>query len=111
MATWCASCAAQQDTLREVRSTLPADTVIVSLDVDPSSDGAALAPYAAAHGYDWVFAPSPPELSRALQAQFGDLVLNPAASPIVVIDRAGTASLAPLGHKDAAAIVALVPGG
>jgi thiol-disulfide isomerase/thioredoxin len=111
MATWCASCAAQQDTLREARSALPADTVVVSLDVDVVSDPASLASYAGAHGYDWVFAPSPAGLSRSLRDLFGDLVLNPAASPIVVIDRAGTASLAPLGHKDVAAIVALLPGG
>lgn len=110
MATWCASCAAQQDTLRESRASLPADTVIVSLDVDPTSSPGSLGSYAAARGYDWVFAPSPIELSRALRSQFGDAVLNPAATPIVVVDRAGVASLAPLGHKDAEALMRLAGG-
>lgn len=110
MSTWCASCADQQDTIRDSRMAFPAGTVIVSLDVDPASAPGTLAPYAASRGYDWVFAPSPVELSRALQAQFGDAVLNPAATPIVVIDPAGAASLAPLGHKDAAALVALLGG-
>jgi thiol-disulfide isomerase/thioredoxin len=110
MATWCGNCADQQDTLRAARASLPADTVIVSLDVDPASAPGSLAPYASARGYDWLFAPSPIELSRALQAQFGDVVLNPAATPIVVVDRTGVASLSPLGHKDAEALIRLAGG-
>ena len=48
------------------------------------------------------------ELLRSLGAQLGDAALNPAVTPIVVIDRGGKVVLAPAGHKDVATLVALV---
>lgn len=110
MATWCASCEEQQDALREARADLPADTVIVSLDVDPTGDLGALAAYAAERDYDWVFASASRELLRALVDAFGDDVINPAATPVLVIDRDGTAWLPPLGRKSAATLVDLLVG-
>jgi thiol-disulfide isomerase/thioredoxin len=101
MATWCASCADQQDVLKAVHEDLPADTVIVSVDVDVAGDVGGLASYATAHGYDWVFAVGSRDLLRGLVDAFGADAINPAATPIVVIDRDGTASLPELGHKDA----------
>jgi cytochrome oxidase Cu insertion factor (SCO1/SenC/PrrC family) len=111
MATWCASCAAQQDSIRDALSALPPDTVVVSLSVDPHDELGQLAAYATDRGYGWVFAAIPVELARSLRDAFGDLVLNPAASPLVMVDRSGRASLAPFGHKDVAALISLVPAG
>ena len=110
MATWCASCEEQQNALRRARADLPADTVIVSLDVDPAGDLGALAGYASERGYDWVFAAASRDLLRALVDAFGVDAINPAASPLVVIDRDGTAWLPPLGHKSAATVVDLLAG-
>lgn len=110
MATWCASCEKQQDALRDARADLPADTVIVSLDVDPAGDPGALAGYASERGYDWVFAAASRDLLRALVDAFGVDAINPAASPLVVIDRDGTAWLPPLGHKGAVMVADLLTG-
>jgi thiol-disulfide isomerase/thioredoxin len=110
MATWCASCEDQQRVLQEARADLPADAVLLSLDVDPASDPGALDDYAAARGFDWTFASAPVPLLRSLAEAFGDDAINPAATPILVIDRDGTAWMPPLGHKDRAAIVELLAG-
>lgn len=110
MATWCASCEDQQQVLREARVDLPADAVLLSLDVDPAGDPGALDEYAAARGFDWTFASAPVPLLRTLAETFGDDAINPAATPILVIDRDGTAWMPPLGHKDRAAIVELLAG-
>jgi cytochrome oxidase Cu insertion factor (SCO1/SenC/PrrC family) len=109
MATWCAACEDQQDAIREARAGFPADTVIVSLDVDPAGDTAALAAYAADHGYDWTFATATTELTRALVDDLGAFAVNPAATPLVLIGRDGTATLFALGHKDAATLAGLLP--
>jgi thiol-disulfide isomerase/thioredoxin len=110
MATWCASCEDQQRVLRDARADLPADAVLLSLDVDPAGDPGALDDYAAARGFDWTFASAPVPLLRTLAETFGDDAINPAATPILVIDRDGTAWMPPLGHKDRAAIVELLAG-
>ena len=108
MATWCAACGDQQDTIRDARLRLPPDAVVISLSVDPRDDAAALGKYAADRDYDWVFGTGSVELLRSLGAQLGDAALNPAVTPIVVIDRGGKVVLAPAGHKDVATLVALV---
>jgi thiol-disulfide isomerase/thioredoxin len=110
MATWCASCEDQQQVLRDARADLPADAVLLSLDVDQAGDPGALDDYAAARGFDWVFASAPIPLLRALAETFGDDAINPAATPILVIDRDGRVWMPPLGHKDRAAIVELLAG-
>mgnify|MGYP003342657748 CR=1 FL=1 len=47
------------------------------------------------------------EVSRALADEFGDVVLNPPATPIVVIDTDGTVTLTDFGHKSTAELVDL----
>jgi thiol-disulfide isomerase/thioredoxin len=110
MATWCASCEDQQQVMRDARVDLPADAVLLSLDVDPAGDPGALDEYAAERGFDWTFASAPVPLLRTLAETFGDDAINPAATPLLVIDRDGTAWMPPLGHKDRAAIVELLAG-
>jgi DNA-binding transcriptional MerR regulator len=113
IAGWCHSGAASTSRMRSAPrgADLPADTAIVSLDVDPATDPVSLADDATGHGYDWQFTISPRELSRSLLDMLAEHVINPAASPIVVIDRDGTARLARLGHRDPAAIVGLFANG
>lgn len=110
MATWCASCEDQQQVLRDARTDLPADTVILSLDVDPAGDPGSLDEYAAERGFDWTFAAAPVPLLRTLAETFGDDAINPAATPFLVVDRDGTAWMPPLGHKDRATIAGFFTG-
>ncbi len=107
MAIWCSSCALQQrearDAIRELRSD---DLVYISLDVDPGEQGSALAAYAEREGFEWTFAIARPDVSRSLAEEFGDLVLSPPSTPLIVLDPEGRVVVADFGHKGSNALVA-----
>jgi len=105
MAVWCTKCRALQQEIRRVHEQLggqAAELVTISIDVDPNEDQAYLKAYVDQAGHDWAFAIAPAELSRALAAAYGDQVLNPPSTPLLIIDRNGTAQLLPFGPKTAA---------
>ncbi len=108
MAIWCSKCLAQQQIVDEALASLPAGSVTyVVLDVDPNEDGSSLAAYQAKHGLDGRYAVAGTDVARALAAEFGDQVLNPPSTPIVVIGTDGRVTLTAFGQKSAAEIVAL----
>ena len=108
MAIWCSNCRAQQETALAALDRLDRSKVVwVSVDVDPSERAADLADYSRRFGFDFLYAIAGPDVSRALAAEFGDQVLNPIATPIVVIGADGTVTPTPFGHKSADDIVAL----
>lgn len=107
MAVWCVNCRAQQRDAREALAQLPGDVVFLSLDVDPRETADQLRAYADENGFGWIFASAGPEMSRALEADFGTLVLNPPATPIVVIGRDGRVTLTDYGPKSVDRLVAL----
>lgn len=108
MAIWCVNCRVQQADAQSALEKLDRSKVVyIVLDVEPSEKPADLAAYREQNGWDFVYAVSPPEVSRALAAEFGDLVLNPPATPIVVVGTDGTVTLTDFGHKDPDALIAL----
>lgn len=86
MAIWCVSCRRQQSEARtaidQVDST---NLVYVSLDVDPFERDEDLRAYARHEGFDWHFVVAARDVSRSLAATFGDGVLSPPATPLVVL--------------------------
>ncbi len=108
MAIWCVNCRVQQADAQSALAKLDRSKVVyIALDVEPSEKPADLAAYREQNGWDFVYAVSPPEVSRALATEFGDLVLNPPATPIVVVGTDGTVTLTDFGHKDPDALIAL----
>ncbi|OGN87730.1 MAG: hypothetical protein A2X23_07820 [Chloroflexi bacterium GWC2_73_18] len=107
MAVWCVNCRAQQRDAREALAQLPDDVVYLGLDVEPSETADRLRDYADRNGFDWTYALAGPEMLRALEAGFGTLVLNPPATPIVVIGRDGRVTLTDYGPKSVDRLVAL----
>jgi thiol-disulfide isomerase/thioredoxin len=108
MAIWCSNCRAQQGDVQLALARLPADRVVyVVLDVDPNEDAASLAEYRVANGFEGRYAIAGPDVARALAADFGDQVLNPPSTPIVIIGADGTVTATGFGHKSADEIVAL----
>jgi thiol-disulfide isomerase/thioredoxin len=100
MATWCPPCVTQQDQADvALRQLAPGSVVYISLDVDPREDRKTLETYAASHHFSWEYVIGMPALLRDLDAAFGDLVLSPPATPIIVIDATGTAALTETGIK------------
>lgn len=108
IAIWCSNCLAQQRAVDEALATLPAGSVTyVVLGVDPNEDGASLAAYQAKHGFSGRYAVASSDVARALAAEFGDLILNPPSTPIVMIGTDGRVTLTRFGQKSADDIVDL----
>jgi hypothetical protein len=86
MAIWCVSCRFQQLEAQAALADVDSpDVVYLSLDVDPNERADDLAEYARREGFDWRFAVASPDVARSLAASFGDQVLSPPATPIVVL--------------------------
>ncbi len=108
MAIWCANCRTQQLQAQEALDRLAdPDLVYVSLDVDSNERAEELAEYARREGFEWHFAVASPELSRSLAASFGDQVLSPPATPLLVVGPDGQVVEHGIGIKRADQLVAL----
>jgi thiol-disulfide isomerase/thioredoxin len=108
MATWCANCRAQHGETQVALDRLASpDIVYISLAVDPNEREADLAAYAARSGFSWRFAVASPEVSRSLAATFGDQILSPPATPLVVLGPDGELVAKHTGIKGSDELVAL----
>lgn len=100
MAIWCTSCLVQQETAYEVLAGVaPGAVHFILIDVDPSETAAALAAYRERNGFTGRYVVATTDLARALVAEFGDQVLNPPATPMIVVGTDGTVTLTPFGKK------------
>lgn len=109
MAIWCSNCLAQQKRIEEaLERGEPGEAAYVVLAVDPSEDAAKLARYREQQGFDGIYAVAGRDVTRALADEFGDQVLNPPATPVVIISPSGRVTLTPYGPKSVDEIAALV---
>ena len=109
MAIWCVNCRFQQHEAQQALEELGSnDVVYVSLDVDPRERADDLSAYAQREGFGWRFAVASPEVSRALAKTFGDQVLSPPATPLVVLAPDGRVVEQHVGGRSAAALVTLL---
>jgi thiol-disulfide isomerase/thioredoxin len=108
MAIWCTNCRAQQADAMTALGQLDRSKVAwIGLDVDPSEMADALAAYGPRWGFDFTYALAGTEVARALVDDFGDLVISPPSTPIVVVGTDGTVTLTDYGHKSVDQIVQL----
>ena len=108
MAIWCITCRQQQAQARVALDAVnSADVVYLSLDVDPNERAEDLAEYARREGFEWTFAVAPPDVSRSLAATFGDQILSPPATPVIVLGPDGQLIEKHLGIKSADDLAAL----
>jgi hypothetical protein len=109
MAIWCTTCWFQQleaqAALDEVASS---DVAYISLDVDPNERAEDLADYARREGFDWRFVVASAEMSRSLAATFGDQILSPPATPLVILGPNGQLIEKHTGIKSAGDLAALI---
>ena len=102
MAIWCVNCRLQQGeaqaALAEVASR---DVVYISLDVDPNERASDLAEYARRQGYGWRFVVASREVARSLATTFGDQILSPPSTPLLVLGPDGALIEKHLGVKSA----------
>lgn len=109
MAIWCINCRFQQSEAQQALVELASDDVVyLSLDVDPRERPDDLSAYARREGFDWRFAVASTAVSRALAETFGDQVLSPPATPLIVLGPDGRVVAHLFGAKSASDLVALL---
>ena len=79
----------------------------LSLDIELSETPEALKDYSRQQGFDFRFAVASRDIAIALAAEFGDLVLSPPSTPIIVVGPDGSVELTGFGHKSIDEIIAL----
>jgi hypothetical protein len=108
MAIWCSNCLSQQRQATAAMDRLDRARVVwVALDVDPAERAEDLAVYQDLHGFGFRYAIASRDVARALAADFGDQVLSPPATPIIVVAADGGVTLTHFGPKSADELVAL----
>lgn len=110
MAQWCPSCKKQQQEIKSLLEHLgmPADLVIIALDIDPNENSETLKTYASNNGFNWIYAVAPIDISREIGNLYGDQFLNPPSTPILIIDRKGEAHPLPFGIKSSKELIEVV---
>jgi thiol-disulfide isomerase/thioredoxin len=110
MAIWCSNCLAQQRHVYDALVDLaPAHVAYVVIDVDPNETEAALAQYRDRNGFTGTYVVATRDLARALASEFGDQVLNPPSTPMLLIGSDGRVTLTDYGSKSPERIVELAP--
>lgn len=112
MAVWCPLCKQQQEQVKRALDNLdPEQVVAVALDVDPAETADFLQSFAQKEGYTWYYAITQADLSSQLTQEFGDQILSPTSTPIIIIYPDGSHELMPFGVKSWDRLVALVEEG
>jgi thiol-disulfide isomerase/thioredoxin len=108
MAIWCSTCRIQQLEAQAALAQVDSpDVVYLSLDIDPNERVEDLSEYARREGFDWRFAVAPREVTRSLAATFGDQVLSPPSTPLIVLGPDGDVVEQHIGIKVAGELAAL----
>ena len=108
MAIWCTNCRAQQRDVEAALERLPADRVTyVVLDTEPSETAGGLAEYRERNSFTGRYAIAGRDVARALAAEFGDQVLNPPLTPMIIIGTDGRVTFTEFGNKSPDEVVAL----
>lgn len=86
MAIWCVNCQFQQGEVAVALDRLDDPALVyISLDVDPNEEPDALARYADERGWSWHYVVASRDVARSLAAEFGDQVLSPPSTPMILI--------------------------
>lgn len=99
-AVWCPKCKKQQDELVDFTEQVGDSVVSISLDTDPNEDEEKVLQHINRHGYDWLYAVSPTDLTKSLIDEFGVGVVNAPQGPMVLICEDQSTRLLPRGNKD-----------
>jgi thiol-disulfide isomerase/thioredoxin len=109
MAVWCVNCRVQQGEAQVALDQVASpDVVYISLDVDPNERAEDLADYARREGFGWRFVVASADVSRSLAATFGDQILSPPATPLVILGPDGQLIEKHTGIKGAGDLAALI---
>lgn len=90
-AVWCPTCTRQQQEIKKLHER--SNVTSVSLDVDPNEDQNQIRRHTEQNGFNWRYAISPPEMTRALINEYGNSLANPPSAPAVLVCENSTRKL------------------
>ncbi len=105
-AIWCPVCTKQQREIKKLDAELGDSVVSISLDTDPNEDEDRLLEHTTQNGFDWYYAVSPSDMTRALINDFGVEIVNAPSVPVVLICEDGSARKLDSGLKNVAELKA-----
>ncbi len=100
-AVWCPTCLSQQRQINDLKAKEGDAIVHISLDTDPNEDESRVREHLERHGFDWLFAVAPIELTNALIDDFGLAVVSAPSAPVILICEDQSARLLRRGVKSA----------
>ena len=89
MAVWCTRCNRQQKEMAIALQKLGSDILFISVDVDPNENEEILKRYVENNGFSWPFVVPGSEFSQNLSLLTSKMVLDPTATPVIIIDSNG----------------------
>ena len=95
-AVWCPTCLKQQKEMKDVEG-----VVHISLDTDPNEDELLVKEHAIENDFDWYFAVSPIDVTKALIEDFGIGVVSAPSAPVILICPDQSSQLLERGFKSA----------
>ena len=84
-AVWCPTCTSQQREIKKLHEEVGESVVSISLDTDPNEDEARILQHISSNNFEWYYAISPVELTRALIDEFGISIVNAPSAPVILI--------------------------
>lgn len=99
-AAWCPTCTKQQNQIKILQTT-DKETIHISLDTDSNEDEDIVKAYIERNLFDWNFAISPPELTRAIIDEFGLRFVFAPSAPIILICKDQSTRFLGIGVKSA----------
>ncbi|MBP0002093.1 MAG: redoxin family protein [Cyanobacteria bacterium SID2] len=107
MSVTCSSCQKQhKNTVQAYQQLKDSDEyVFVSLSIDAGLPDAELKQFAESEGYSWIFAVATPDMTRALDAQFGQAAFSTANTPQFTVLSDGSISDLSTGFKEPEVLV------
>lgn len=86
-AVWCPVCTKQQEEIKKLHEDeeFKNKFISISLDTDPNEDEQKVLKYTQKNNFNWIFAISPPEITKSLIDEFGNNFVNAPQAPVVLI--------------------------
>ena len=100
-AVWCPTCRKHQEKIKDLHEEIGDSFVSISIDTDPNEYASQVVDYAKKYGFDWRFAISPVEVTRALIDEFSIRVVNALSAPVILVCEVGSARLLKRGVNSA----------
>jgi len=110
-AVWCPTCLKQQKEIEKLKAK-EGDTIIhISLNTDPNEDEDKIREHLERNGFDWYFAISPPQLTKALIDEVGLAIVSAPLAPVLLICEDQSTRFLPGGVKSAETLLSEVEKG